>query len=156
LHIGVVSSIKGRPTFVLCLECGGYSKDGGAPQACKISYADSLSILIAGRHSIFVHAPRRMDSNWKLEQRLHGEIAWTVMKAALAYVATLACLTARLPRYCNNTVHSQSPWAYPAWRDCGKNNPPALRSLDAMFCIRPLFGGLRSSFKVRIVRCATA
>lgn len=62
-------------------------RDGGAGQAWKISHAHSLSILIAGRHSIFVQASRGTNSKWKLEQRRHGATAWMVMKAALDYAA---------------------------------------------------------------------
>lgn len=84
--------------------------DGDPSQACKISYAGSLSILIAGRHSNFVWAPRGMDSNGKLEQRCHGGIAWIVIRAALAYATRPTsrlhvCLA--VLHYNNNTVHSQ-------------------------------------------------
>ena len=115
--------------------------DGGAWQACQISYAGSLSILIAGRHSIFVWAPRRMDSNGKFGAETlgrHGGMAWMVMKAALAYATfpRIKSLHARFVNlhYKNNTVHSRLPRANKSWRDCGKNNSPAQPSMLGCQC----------------------
>lgn len=86
-------------------------RDGDSSQACKISCAGSLSILLAGRHSIFVQAPRKMNSNGKLEQRHHGGIAWMVMKAAPAYATgpTSRLHVRFVILHCNDcTAHSQS------------------------------------------------
>jgi hypothetical protein len=107
------------PRFVHCVEHGGYSacesifKKMNVPQSWNSNNNNGLPYALApprrlpaGRHSIFVQAPRRNHSNGS---RSHGGASWRVKKAALAYAMSRVWPTYTL----QPALHSQSPPAHP-------------------------------------------
>lgn len=141
LHIGIVSTADLRLHLVLKVAATAHtSVSSRSRRKCTASMQDlQYRQLVHPHRRTSLHLCAGISGN---RQQLEVG-AETPRRDSLdgdegrSCLCSVACLTARPPRcalrLCTTTIlcalHSQSPWAHPAWRDCGKNNPPGLPSI---------------------------